>query len=222
MNYGAFIYKKHLFTDAELKEIETLAILANKLRTPIHDAGNYAGLEWHKFSLDHTLPQVRKILDAIGTDKAELIDFYYLDPDARLHPHKDLTGAGLNNRIRFHVPIITNAKVLFEIDGEKDIFMKPGDLWCLDTSYTHSVHNGGDETRIHIVIECDITNEIRKKIPNDIKSKLHSLGYFFFLIFSLIKAILVNTVKDPKYLLTQFKMIIKFIKWRVLKINKPK
>lgn len=221
MNYGAFIYKSDLFSSDELVQIKELAAQANKLRSPIADAGNYAGLEWHKFSLDQNLPYVKKILNAIGTDEAELIDFYYLDPGAILHPHKDLTGAGLNNRIRFHVPIITNPKVLFEINGEKDIFMKSGDLWCLDTSYTHAVKNGGDETRIHIVVECYINDEIRKKLPNDIKSKIHTLNYLLFLVYSLIKALITNTIKNPKYLITQFRMIIRFIKWRILKIRKP-
>lgn len=221
MNYGAFIYKENLFNSVELDEMKELATKANKLRSPIADPGSFAGLEWHKYSLDKDTPNVKKILNAIGTDNAELIDFYYLDPGAKLHPHKDLTGAGLNNRIRFHVPIITNPKVLFEINGEKDIFMKAGDLWCLDTSYTHAVHNGGKETRIHIVVECYINDEIRKKLPNDFKSKIHTFNYFLFLIYSLIKALFINTIKNPKYLITQFRMITRFIKWRILKIKKP-
>tara|TARA_B100000780_G_scaffold276225_1_gene244416 strand:+ start:503 stop:1195 length:693 start_codon:yes stop_codon:yes gene_type:complete len=222
MNYGAFIYKKELFNKFEMEEIEAFALGSKEYRKPLHASGNYAGLEWHKFTLNKDLPYIKKILEAIGTDSAELIDFYYLDPGASLHPHKDLTGAGLNNRIRFHMPVITNPKALFVINGEKDIFMKPGDLWCLDTSYTHAVHNGGDETRIHIVIECDITGEIRKNIPNDLKSRIHSVGYLFFLVWSLAKALLVNSVKDPKYLLIQLGMVVNFIKWRVLKIKKPK
>ena len=63
MNYGAFIYKSDLFSSYELVQIKELAAQANKLRSPIADAGNYAGLEWHKFSLDQNLPYVKKILN---------------------------------------------------------------------------------------------------------------------------------------------------------------
>lgn len=219
INYGAFIYKESLFTDYEMKEIESIALKALDQRSPLHETGNYSNMGWNRYGLDPESKFVQKILQAIGTDEAELIDFYYLDSGAELHPHRDLTGASLNQRIRFHVPIITNPKVLWQINGEEDLFMKPGDLWCLDTSYTHAVKNGGDETRVHIVIECEINSEIRKNIPNDLQSKLHSFFFLLHMLWSFIKS-LSNLARDPRYFLTQIGMIFKFFRWRILKIGR--
>lgn len=163
----------------------------------------------------------QRILDTLGVEKPELFVFYYLDPGAYLHPHRDLTGATLNNRIRFHVPVITNSKVEFIVDGDK-VVMTPGDLWCLDTSYVHSVKNSGDDVRIHIIVECNINKQIRSRLPSGIKPALHNLSFIVILFSHTIKALMVNSLTNPKYFKEQMKMIIKFIKWRILKIEKPK
>ena len=220
MNYGAFIYKENLFSSDELKPIIKLALQAQSQKEKMHNSGNYASYKWFRYPLDLKLPFVKKILNELGIENAELIDFYYLDPGTKLHTHRDLTGASLNNRLRFHVPVITNEGVKFTVDGAS-ITMKPGDLWCLDTSYKHSVQNNGSQSRIHIVIECNISEKIRQNIPNDFKSKLQSLFFTIFLIWALIKSIIINSVKDPKYVLSQFGMIIKFVRWRILKTIKP-
>jgi len=214
MNYGAFIYEKEVLSQSELRDVVKFALEVSNQKDSIHSSGKYASLNWYKYSIDPDLEFIKKILKIIGIDKAELIDFYYLDPGAVLHPHRDLTGASFNNRIRFHVPIITNSKVSFKVSGE-EIVMKPRDLWCLDTSYIHSVRNDGNESRVHIVIECNVNDQIKKYIPNDWKSKLHSVFYVCIMVISLFKSLLINTYKDPKYLLTQIKMILGFIKWRI-------
>lgn len=161
------------------------------------------------------------MLDCLRTEKPELLVFYYLELGAKIHPHRDLTGASLNNRIRFHVPIYTNPGVKFTVSGET-IKMIPGDLWCLDTSYVHSVENLGNESRVHLIVECGINDKIRTKIPNGLDAKLHSLNYAVILAASLVKALVVNSIRDPKYFKSQMGMVWKFIKWRVLKIGVPK
>lgn len=213
MNYGAFIYKKEVLTTSELNDVAKLALNFYDERKSMHESGKYASLGWYKYSLDPDLEFVKKLLKSIGVDKAELIDFYYLNPGAVLHPHRDLTGASLNNRLRFHVPVITNPKISFRVSDEK-MNMMPGDLWCLDTSYVHSVRNDGDESRVHIVIECDVSDQIKKNIPNDWKSKLHSIYFAAVMVGELCKALVINLFKDPKYLYIQMKMVVRFIKWR--------
>ncbi len=54
--------------------------------------------------------------------------------------------------LRIHVPVITNPGVGFTCAGET-VHMKPGECWLLDSFYRHSVANGGDETRIHLVLD---------------------------------------------------------------------
>jgi hypothetical protein len=154
------------------------------------------------------------ILSALNVKNPVMLVFYYLDPGAKLHPHRDLTGASLNNRIRFHVPIITNEYVKF-IVANTEIKMTPGDLWCLDTSYLHAVENMGFESRVHIVIECDINDEIKSKLPSGLDAKIHNLSYIFILIISFFKAVIINSIKNPKYFKDQMMMVYRFIMWRL-------
>jgi Aspartyl/Asparaginyl beta-hydroxylase len=221
MNRGAFIFTKNLFNEEEIQAIQKQVVNFYEQKTPVHGDGSYADLKWYQVALDPNLDFVKKIYSALEITVAELCVFYYLEPEARLHPHRDLTGAGLNNRIRFHVPIITNPKVEFFVDHER-VIMETGDLWCLDTSYLHSVYNGGDKYRTHLIIECAINKSHLEKIPTDFKAKIHTLNYASILIYQLIKSVLVNSYKNPKYFKQQMSMLYKFIKWRILKIEKAK
>lgn len=215
MNYGAFIFEADLLSPVEIEEAAELARMLQNEKRPVHDGGRYGDLQWHQVDLDPDWPIARKILDQLDAIDPELLVFYYLEPGAYIHPHRDLTGASLNDRLRFHVPVITNPDVDFRVSHER-VRMTPGDLWCLDTSYRHSVHNGGSETRIHIVVECTITPKIRAKSPRGIRAKVHSLTYATILVYSLAKALVVNSFKDPAYLKAQLGMIARYIRWRFL------
>ena len=222
MNPGAFLYKEKIFTVDEIMKISSLAKDLESSKRSVHSAGGtYSDLKWFQVDLSKDLAFCKTILSELATSDPELLVFYYLEPGATLHPHRDLTGASMNNRIRFHVPVLTNSGVEFVVNGEK-IKMAPGDLWCLDTSYLHSVRNDGVESRVHIIVECNINDVIKKRLPSGYKAKLHSLNYVLILVGSLIKAIIINSTKNPKYFLEQMGMVYKFIKWRVLKLEKPK
>lgn len=229
MNYGAYILNDSFLNSEEIKNLETLALKLVEQSTPTHDSGKYASALWSFIPLTHgdetknvtipdevRTPEVQKILSFFKTS-ISLGVFYYLRPGGKLHPHRDLTGAKLNDRIRFHIPIRTNQNVFFNVAGER-IIMKPGTLWALDTSYVHSVENAGNDVRVHIVIECNVNDWCRSILaqPN-LKTKLHDIYYAGYLISAIIKSMLINTWKDPKYLTAQISMGLKFIKWRFLK-----
>jgi len=94
--------------------------------------------------------------------------------------------------------------------------MRPGDLWCLDTSYLHSVENGGNESRVHIVIECNINDRIRKHIPLGLRPKLHNIHYSILLLWDFFRAVVTNSLSDREYFRSQMSMVAKFIGWRLL------
>lgn len=222
MNPGAFLYKEKLFSEDEILKISSLAKELESSKRTVHAAGGtYSDLKWFQVDLSKNLDFCTTILSELRSTDPELLVFYYLDPGAVLHPHRDLTGASMNNRIRFHVPVITNPGVEFIVNNEK-IKMAPGDLWCLDTSYVHSVRNNGDQTRVHIIVECNINDVIKKRLPGGYGAKLHSLIYALILGGSFIKAILINSIKNPKYFRQQMGMVYKYIKWRIFKSEKPK
>ena len=213
MNPGAFVYSANFLTPAEITEAAALASDRENARTAVHEIGKYSDLRWFQVPLDPTWPIAKKMLDKLDVSQAELLVFYYLEPGAVLHPHRDLTGASMNDRIRFHIPIVTNDNVEFVVNGEK-IRMATGDLWCLDTSYTHSVRNDGDRTRVHLIAECAISPEVRKVLPCGVSAKLHNAHYTAILAVRFMKSVAINAVFDRANFRGQMGMIRRFIGWR--------
>lgn len=55
-------------------------------------------------------------------------------------------------RVRVHVPIVTQPTVRFECGGEV-INMAPGECWIFDTWRQHSVLNDATQSRVHLVLD---------------------------------------------------------------------
>ena len=55
---------------------------------------------------------------------------------------------------RFHVPIVTNDKVLFTV-GEDTVNMKVGEVWEINNIRSHAVSNKSDERRIHLIVDWE-------------------------------------------------------------------
>ena len=214
MNNGAFIFQENILSTCEVERISIIARELEREKSSVHSNGKYEDLKWFKVDLSPDMDYCRKILNALNVENPVMLVFYYLDPGAKLHPHRDLTGASLNNRIRFHVPIITNKYVKFTV-ANTEMKMEPGDLWCLDTSYLHAVENMGFESRVHIVIECNINDEIKSKLPNGLDAWMHNVSYIFILMASFLKAVVINSIKNPKYFKDQMIMVYRFLLWRL-------
>jgi hypothetical protein len=56
------------------------------------------------------------------------------------------------NRVRIHVPILTNPDVLFYC-GDTHVHMAAGETWIFDSWKKHKVENNSDENRVHLVID---------------------------------------------------------------------
>lgn len=76
-----------------------------------------------------------------------------LESGGRILPHVDAGGGFDDGVARIHIPIISDAAVIFTIDGEDKHFF-PGAAWYMNASCLHAVHNGGSRTRIHLVLDC--------------------------------------------------------------------
>ncbi|MEP6388717.1 MAG: aspartyl/asparaginyl beta-hydroxylase domain-containing protein [Halioglobus sp.] len=61
---------------------------------------------------------------------------------------------------RHHVPLITNEHAVFTIGGE-DKVMRQGEMWEINNATTHSVYNGGDEDRIHLIVDWVPSKTVR-------------------------------------------------------------
>lgn len=74
-----------------------------------------------------------------------------LSGNAEVARHAD-QGYYWAERVRVHIPIVTQPTVRFECDGEV-VNMAAGECWIFDTWRQHSVHNDATKPRIHLVID---------------------------------------------------------------------
>ena len=75
-----------------------------------------------------------------------------LEPGSYIKPHRDLKSGYEDGFFRLHIPIATNPKVNFTLDGER-LSMQPGECWYTNVNYVHSVSNDGATDRVHLVID---------------------------------------------------------------------
>lgn len=95
-----------------------------------------------------------------------------LGSGAEIKPHTDHCLGYENGMFRLHIPIITNSNVIFILDGQR-LIMNEGECWYLNANFTHSVKNGGDNDRIHLVIDG-----IRNEWTDNIFLKEATIGQF--------------------------------------------
>ena len=74
-----------------------------------------------------------------------------LRPGARISPHVD-EHESLKISHRIHVPLITNARVRFFIDGVPHRF-EPGRAVEVNNQLSHSVMNDGKTSRVHFIFD---------------------------------------------------------------------
>lgn len=56
------------------------------------------------------------------------------------------------SRVRIHIPVITNPKVIFHC-GQEQLHMKAGECWIFDSWRRHQVRNQSEAERVHLVID---------------------------------------------------------------------
>ena len=110
------------------------------------------------------------LLEHIGVDsKPRRIRFMKLrGGEGTLGRHTDQvcpdTGVEDGDLMRLHFPIISNERVKFKCwhsKEYKEVVMREGECWYLDTRKPHEAINGGDSDRIHLVIDVPATVRIR-------------------------------------------------------------
>ncbi len=95
-------------------------------------------------------PYLMQVLETLGATwgRARLMR---LSGDAEVTAHVD-TDYYWRDRMRVHVPIVTQPTVRFLCGGE-EVNMKAGECWIFDTWSLHSVHNDATRARIHLVAD---------------------------------------------------------------------
>ena len=73
-----------------------------------------------------------------------------LGSESSIDRHVD-SGDYLETSRRFHIPLITNESVIFEVDGDKK-HLRSGEIWQINNMKPHSVENKRGE-RVHLIID---------------------------------------------------------------------
>lgn len=111
-------------------------------------------------------PTMEKIIDSFPCEKRR-IRILQLAPGKKVFWHRDFWHSVDATQLRVHVPIITNDQVGFQISHE-DCRWRAGELWYGDFTFPHRLQNGGDEARVHLVIDLMNTDESRQLLPQSL------------------------------------------------------
>jgi hypothetical protein len=78
--------------------------------------------------------------------------------------HSDLLLSYEEGVARIHVPVQTDERVAFFLNGER-VPMREGETWYLNFSLPHRVENRSPLDRIHLVLDCKPDEWLRAKFP---------------------------------------------------------
>jgi len=108
-------------------------------------------------------PYFRQVIDAFECHihAARLLS---LSPGSKILEHRDDFMGYEDGLIRIHIPVTTDERVEFFVDGRR-LSMKEGEVWYIDFGLPHRVHNVSDKERVHLVIDCRVNDWIESVIP---------------------------------------------------------
>ena len=116
--------------------------------------GQFAMISGEQFSDEMTAacePVFEAVLSRYEGRRRGVTMLSKLVPGQRIEPHRDGHDGGCKTRI--HVPLVTNDRCRMKISGE-DIFLPPGYAVEIDPTEEHSVWNGGEGERVHLIFNC--------------------------------------------------------------------
>lgn len=106
------------------------------------------------------LEELNSILELIPSKKGS-VRLMKLEKDSFIKEHIDDSLEFEDGCVRLHIPLKTNKEALFFSDG-KSFFMECGTCWYLDANRPHSVENRGDSERVHLVVDTQVNDAIKK------------------------------------------------------------
>lgn len=101
-----------------------------------------------------------------------------LAPGAAVETHRDTPLGFPYGMLRLHVPIVTNDDAILILDGETHRW-QPGTFWYGDFSREHSIANTGSTNRVHLVIDCTISERLFELFPADFVSRVNVADVLF-------------------------------------------
>jgi len=113
------------------------------------------------------LPSAEKVLDKLHCEKLS-VRLLNLKAGAIIKEHRDYDLAFEHGEARLHIPIFTNKKVEFYVNGDL-VTMNEGECWYINANLPHRVANKGASDRIHLVIDCKVNDWLKAILENSEK-----------------------------------------------------
>jgi hypothetical protein len=113
-----------------------------------------------------SLPYFRAVLDAFECPQGR-VRISRLQPGAVIRAHRDIGREAASvafGQVRLHLPIVTNDGVTFLVGGER-LRLLPGRLYYVDFTRLHSVRNDGRTARIHLILDLQMNDFLRRVFP---------------------------------------------------------
>jgi hypothetical protein len=107
-------------------------------------------------------PYFQEALAAFGAP-LESVRLMKLSAGSAIKEHADHDLAFEHGTVRLHIPVVTNPRVEFHLNG-RPVDMRAGECWYLRLSDPHSAFNGGDADRVHMVIDAKADGRIREML----------------------------------------------------------
>lgn len=95
--------------------------------------------------------------------KIKSVRLMRLDPGCHITPHRDKGLSLEQGEARIHIPIQTSENLKFFVDGQI-VPMSAGEYWYINADQVHEVQNLGSESRINLVIDCEVSDWLRDKV----------------------------------------------------------
>ncbi|MEM7086672.1 MAG: aspartyl/asparaginyl beta-hydroxylase domain-containing protein [Bacteroidota bacterium] len=140
---------------------------------------NYPGtgsLSWNSlpiYTMGGSSNHLESLLPFIAELKLQwrLVRFLILGPGGIIKEHADTFLSG--RVVRLHIPVITNPEVEFNLDHQRQTWQE-GEFWYGDFTLPHSVYNRSNTTRVHLVIDAAVDENLFKQFsPGTIPEKLY-------------------------------------------------
>ncbi|MDH6117069.1 hypothetical protein ABH930_000488 [Kitasatospora sp. GAS204A] len=166
------------------------------------DLEDFADTAW----LDR-LPSLREVIAALP-QPVRSVRLMALGPGARSPLHSDTKWNLPWGVARLHVPLVTVPEATLSIGGE-DHCWAAGQLWYADFTRGHTVQNTGAATRVHLVVDVEVSGELLGLLPPVFQRPEHVEGYLF-------SKPAVQLTMDPAELACRFEVPGAFLSWEEL------
>jgi hypothetical protein len=103
-------------------------------------------------------PKGRELTQKHGVGYFIRANLVRLAPGGEIAEHRDMNFS-LAHSHRVHLPVVTNDKVWFTV-GSETLNIPEGEIYEINNRRMHSVRNGGDEARIHLILDYVLKGEM--------------------------------------------------------------